>query len=101
MLEILILLYGLNYCIPPMSIKRGEIYSDFEDGYLNAKLNDLTHLDAKLPFLTLNLNAEGNFISPFNLSFIPKPDKGSGVVILKWWPHRILLYLLKFCSKNF
>ena len=102
--EQFVLSHGLSFCLPPTSIKREEVFADFEVLYaqldhhkprskeqlaaLKARLSDLPHaycgsridwgdfLITKECFLAIkSLRMNEDII-------ITKPDKGSGVVIL-------------------
>ena len=102
--EKFVLINGLDFCLPPKSINREEVFAEFEVLYaqlakqkpissnelsaLKAKLIDLAHAYCVTPFDLGDFNMHKEHSQAikslrFNEQiFITKPDKGSGVVIL-------------------
>ena len=102
--EEFVLSHGLNFCLPPHSVQREEIFAEFEVligqllhhvphsseqfSALKARLSDLTHAYCGNPvgigdFLILKecIQATRSLRCNENIH-VTKPDKGSGVVIM-------------------
>ena len=102
--EEFVLSHGLNFCLPPTTVKREEVFSEFEvliaqlqhhthqsierRAALTARLSDLAHAYCGNPVDTGDfLMKKECFQAVKSLSLnnniiITKPDKGSGVVII-------------------
>ena len=98
------LLHGLNFCLPPTSVQREEVFAEFEVLFsqllhhkpqsderlsaLKARLSDLAHAycDTPVDVGDFSMNKESlQAIKSLRSNqdiLITKPDKGSGVVII-------------------
>ena len=102
--EKFVLAHGLEFCLPPTSVKREEVFSEFEIllaqlahhqpkskdelSLFKSKLNELAHSFCASPIDTKNLWFDRDCLAAIKSLrsnrdiLITKPDKGSGVVIL-------------------
>ena len=102
--ELFVLSHGLEFCLPPTSIKREEVFAEFEVllgqlahhtaknkeelSFLKARLNDLAHSFCGTKIDATKFSLDNECITAIKSLrsnkeiFITKPDKGSGVVVM-------------------